>query len=188
MATREGVARMLALLHEAFPSRQITEATAGVWLGLFREYDDAVLLGVAKRLALEPARQFFPTPGECMALLNPTPALDVEGIARRIEGLGYHNARSGWVWPRVEEVRDKLGAGIAEAYGAVGGSRLGTGDEISRTIAIRDFGGTLADVVRRDGARALRPAPEPPTLPDGGPVSPVVRQLSERFDATKSQK
>lgn len=181
MASVEAVASGLAVLHEAHPTREVTKQTAQVWHRLFLDTDDAAFVRACEALACEAGRQFFPTPGELIAKLRgPRPAIDVDGIVKRIESLGYHNPHAGWVWPRAERVRDVLGGGIAEAYGAVG-QRLGADEGTGRDIALRDFAEHLSAVVDREGPAALS-APTVRALPPGEhPGNAAVRQLAEKF-------
>ena len=166
MASPKCISTVLAVLHEAEPTRQLTKQTAEIWLAIFADVDDAKMLDTAKQLVVEPGRRFFPSPGEFRAKLQgQLPALDVAGITRRIEALGMYNPHVGWIWPRVDAVRDALGEGIARAYGVVG-ARLGADDETTRSIAQRDFHGELHAILEREGPTALE-APKRLALPSG---------------------
>lgn len=155
MATPKGIATMLAVLHEAFPHKEITDATGPLWLGWFRDEDDAALLDAANRCSLDRTRQFFPSPGEFRDILHPAPPLDSGAVLRRIESLGSYNAHVGWIWPSVEAVRRALGDGIARAYSAIGSARLRQDEGTGRDIAVREFTQELQAVVAKEGPKAL---------------------------------
>ena len=72
MADRRTIAVGLATLHEAYPTRAITEQTAEVWLRLFEPVPNAAFLAACERVAVQPGRTFFPTPGEVMAVAAPS--------------------------------------------------------------------------------------------------------------------
>lgn len=165
MPTPECVARVLALFAELFPNANITERTGDAWLFALDGHEDASVMAAARLVAREPGRRFMPTVGELLgAMRGPAAIYDVDDIARRIESLGTYNPRTGWQWPSVEHVWRTLGAGIAEAYGAVD-ARLGA-EGTGRDIALREFGVMLSKAVARDGPRALA-APAFPELVSG---------------------
>lgn len=184
MATADIIGRGIIALHEAFPSRDVGERTVELWSRLFRNVSDEEFTRGVEALLLEPDRKFFPAPGEVLrACRGPLPPIDVEAIRRQIAWLGTGSVHVGHIWPRVERVREVLGNGVAEAYGAIGGTRLGANEGTTLEIALRDFGAELQAIAHRDGPKALLP-PEPGTLlanPDASPVNKAVKGLTKRL-------
>lgn len=190
MATPDKIANLIAMAHEAFPSRQITERTPELWLAVFANVSDARLEAAVYQITVEPDRKFFPTPGEIRAVLQgPPPVLDVPGFVRRIESLGEYNPHSGWIWPRVDVVRARLGDAVARAYGQVG-ALLGSDNETSREIAFRDFSTELTAIVQREGVKALHAPAERPMLVSGepSPVADAVKSIAAKMDVTPSRR
>lgn len=185
MATAQGIAAALTVMHEAFPQKEITEATAPLWLGWFRDEPDEELLRAANAIALDRTRKFFPSPGEFRAVLHPIPVIDVPAIVRQIEALGHYNAQTGWSWPSVETVRNRLGDGIAEAYGLLG-ARLGQDQGPGLDIATREFSNALLTALHREGGHILKAPDTAKTLPaEKTSQGDTVRQLSSTRDAKR---
>jgi hypothetical protein len=152
MADRRTIAVGLATLHEAYPTRAITEQTAEVWLRLFEPVPNAAFLAACERVAVQPGRTFFPTPGEVMAVAAPSPVVDTDTLLRAIQGMGEYNPHVGMLPPRVEAVRHRYGDAVADAYAEAGPSRLFADDDrdgssVTRDIARRAFSGTIAEAV-----------------------------------------
>jgi hypothetical protein len=145
MASSQAIAAVLAFLQEIFPTRDINANTANAWSIMFEEWSDADLTTYARLAAKERGRKFFPTAPEVMAC-RPVPAIDSARILRQIGALGTYNPH-GWLYPRIETVREKLGDGIADAYAAAGGERC-----------FADEGSATSDIARRTFAAELTAA------------------------------
>jgi hypothetical protein len=90
--------------------------------------------------ATTPGRTFFPTPGEIAAFRKVTTIVDAAQTIRRIEKLGANVPGAGYIAPQVWRVREALGDVIADAYATAGGpGRVFSDDEVSRSIASREF-------------------------------------------------
>lgn len=161
MASPEIIGRGIVALHEAFPSREVTERTAELWIRLFRNVSDEEFTRAVETVIADPKREFFPAPGVLIGVIRgPAPVLDIPQVVRRIESLGHYNPNCGWIWPRVDVVRETLGDAIATGYGQVG-FRLGADDETTRSIAFRDFVAEVTAVLERDGEKALNGSEQP---------------------------
>ncbi len=161
MATDRAVGIALATLLETFPTREITAQTVKVWGKVLAGTDDDALGRAVLRLCRDPERRFFPTSGELFAELQteiPKPAVDFEVIQKQISDLGSYNPNMGWVYPRVQPVREKLGDAVADAYAACGAARLFSDDEIGRSIAQREFRQELESQVSAGSPLPLAPA------------------------------
>lgn len=163
MASPKAIATGLGLLHESYPTRDVTEKTGEAWRILFADIEDGAFLSACTALAVERGRTFFPTPGELMALANPAPPpADVEGILAQIHDLGEYGP-TGWRYPRLETIREALGEAVASAYSEAGGGRCfanadASGQSVSRDIARREFASALRREANRPAQKAL-PAP-----------------------------
>jgi ribosomal protein S16 len=69
----------------------------------------------------------------------PPPTVDSSTILRRIEKLGKYNPSTGMVYPRVDEVRQKMGEEAAYAYASAGAQRCFSDNETTRDICAREF-------------------------------------------------
>lgn len=168
MATDAAVARVLAMLHEYFPTREVTEATLDAWAIAFADCSDVDLNTWALAAVREPNRAFFPTPGEILAH-RPAPIIDADVLLERISALGTWNPQDGRVYPRVDRVRDALGDAVAVAYGAAGGRLCFAdagrdGSTTTRDIARQKFLAELRAEVKRDPGALLPAAPSRPAL------------------------
>lgn len=168
MASDTAVAGILAFLHELFPTRELSDRALDAWLIVFADWSDDELKACARAAAREPGRAFFPTPGE-IAAYRPVPTVDVDQVLGRIAKLGGHNPRTGWVYPRAEDVRAQLGPAIADAYAAAGGDQCfavatSDGATVTRDIARRAFAAELTTAQRREPSRPLLPPPAPAPL------------------------
>ena len=161
------IARGLALLHEAFPTRTITADTGAAWELLMRDVGNRAFLEACLTLAKERGRTFFPTPAEVLALADPAQVYDPEAVVREIARLGGYNPNVGWIYPRVDEVRQRLGAAIADAYAEAGASQMFSEQSVGRDIALRTF----RDALQRE---AVLPRPDR-TLPAGPSTSAPLR-------------
>ncbi len=149
MASNRGIARVLAVLHELFPTREITPATLDAWEIVFGpDWTDEELRECAIRAAKEPGRSFFPAPGDIIAH-RPRPAIDIDALKRQIERLGHYNPNTGWILPTTEAVRAELGDGIAGAYAQVG----------ERLFSDNPTTASIADSAFREGMAAVEAPP-----------------------------
>ena len=147
MASARCVAECLAMLSEAKPEREITEHTVAVYAMALDDVDDAALRRAAAR-ALKICR-FFPAPAELR---------DVDAILEQLRGMCGYLPTVGTIAPRVDDVRQRLGDGIARAYAACGGgTRLLLGNDTTTAIALREFTQELQEEVRAVGPAALLP-------------------------------
>lgn len=148
MASPRAMVSGMAMLHEAYPTRDITPKTTEVWSFLFADVPDAAFLAACSALAVERGRTFFPTPGELMALaVPPPPAPDVDGILTQIHDLGEYGP-TGWRYPSLQAIRAELGEAIADAYTEAGAGRCfadsdRSGLSVTRDIARRAFAEAL---------------------------------------------
>lgn len=170
MASKKAISLVLSIMHEAYPNREITEATGPVWLELFADVGDEALVAAVKKCCVEPGRSFFPGAGDVRKYLTkPIELPDVPKTLRQISKLGqYHPARS-WIDPRVETVREKLGDAIANAYASIGPVRLYSENDTTRDIAERDFGALLTEELRTESLQIAAPS-QPKKLNPGVPV------------------
>lgn len=149
MANDREVSAVLAFLHELFPTREIGPATLDAFAMIFEDWPDGELTDCAKKAARERGRTFFPTPGEISAY-RALPTVDSGAMLRRISALGSYNP-NGWIYPRLEKVRDEFGPAIAQAYADAGAERCFAGDEsITQDIARRSFDKALGEVAVRE--------------------------------------
>jgi hypothetical protein len=154
MASNAAIAGALALLHELYPTREIGPNTAPAWALVFADWDDETLTACVKRAAATPGRTFFPTPGE-IAAFRPVPMVDGPAILRRISALGTYNP-NGWLYPRIETVRDAMGDAVASAYAAAGVERcFADDDSITQDIARRAFATELTSAQKANPTQPL---------------------------------
>lgn len=166
MASPRTIATILAFLHELYPTREIGEATNEAWHIAFADWDDETLTVCARNAAATPGRSFFPTPGE-IAAFRPAPAIDTAALLRRISAIGTYNP-NGWIYPRIEAVRDALGDAVADAYAAAGAERCFAEDEsVTQDIARRAFGKELDAAQKLAPTRPLLAAPKQQQLAAG---------------------
>lgn len=167
MASNRAVALALATLHEAYPTRAVTEQTAEVWRRIFAGVDDAAFLAACDRAAVERGRTFFPTPGEISGYIAPAAVVDADAILKRISALGSYNPNVGWIYPRIDAVREALGESIARAYADAGASRCFAADDAGG-------GSVTRDIARRAFATGLA-ARDATAIPVVSPPAPVAR-------------
>ena len=173
MATRKAVMATLTMLAREYAGT-VTEEKADLWLAALEDVSDRVLaLAVAKVIRTHTGG-FIPP----VALLreaagaNALPVIDAERILRDIDRLGSHNPATGWQSPRVERVREVMGASVAAAYAEAGGpSRLFADSATTRDIAAREFAASLTAEVQIHGVAALPPAMRGPRLLTEGEVA-----------------
>ncbi|CAN5406423.1 hypothetical protein BH09GEM1_BH09GEM1_45230 [soil metagenome] len=147
MASDVAVGAALALFHELYPSREIGPNTLDAWAVVLAVLTDDELGSAALKVAQEPGRKFFPTPGEVMGYRS-TAILDSGKVLGRISALGQYNPH-GWLYPSVERVREVLGDIVADAYAAAGAERCFADDgSVTQHIARRTFAGELAATQR----------------------------------------
>lgn len=165
MATREAVAKTLAVFGALFP-RDITPELVSIYHAALSDVsDDALRVAMGK--CVQTAR-FFPQPAEIRDTVgaNAKPLPDVDGIVERLKGMCDYHPQYGTTMPRVERVRAELGDAIADAYGFVGPKRLEAvvfgGEGTGADIAAREFAEHLLDA-QQAGAevRMLQPVGRP---------------------------
>lgn len=169
MASERAVATGLAMMHECFPTREITPATAKAFGLLFEDTPDTDFLKACKVLCRENGRTFFPSPGEIFAVLAPAPAsYDIDSLCATIHDLGSYDPIRGWCYPSIQTLREKLGDAVADAYALAGGSAqvFANADSDGRSVG--------RDIARRTLAKELaKPAPlsiqNRPVLTPGSP-------------------
>ena len=71
MPSIQSITRCLALFHELYPTRELTEFTAEAWAIALADLGDPAFEWAVDRLLKEPGRQFFPTPNEVRVYLGP---------------------------------------------------------------------------------------------------------------------
>lgn len=174
MASSNAVGRCLAILKHLPSDSPVTEETTAFYaLGLRDLSDDALGRAVARATS---TCTFRPQPAELIRLAGvgeQTAVLPVHDALERIQRLGCYNPH-GWQYPRIDEVRRHISAAAAEAYGAVGSSRLFGENETSRAIAERDFAEVYQSAIRTD-RRAALPAPdEVRLLPGASSVAELI--------------
>ena len=148
MASSKAIAATLALLHELFPTREITTNTAEAWSMMFDDWTDEDLMACTRIAAKQPGRKFFPTPPEIMDC-RPAAVVDSGKILRQISALGAYNP-NGWVYPSIERVRETMGGAVAEAYAVAGAERCFADDgTVTQDIACRTFAAELKATRRR---------------------------------------
>lgn len=185
MATPKAIATGLSLMHEAFPTRDVTEKTNAVWALLFADVPDAPFVSACTALAVEHGRTFFPTPGEVMALAAPAPRVDIDGILASIHDLGEYGP-AGWRYPGIQSIREAMGDSVADAYAEAGGGRCfanadANGLSVTRDIARREFEKALASASKLPTFTLLPPSgPAPKRLSWGKPTASTgFRRLGE---------
>jgi hypothetical protein len=156
MASADAIALGLALLHEAYPTREITDETGNAWSIVFADVGDREFREGCLRLTRERGRKFFPSSGELMAAIRPPVSIDTERLLEHIASIGIHTPQAGWLPPRAEAVRNRFGDAIASAYAFAGAGRLYSSNETGRDIARREFAEHLRDVPH-DQQRSLEP-------------------------------
>lgn len=195
MASDAGIARVVAFLHELFPTRDIGPATLDAWSLVFENWPDELLQSCAVKAAKEPGRTFFPTPGEVGAYAPPPP-VDTLAVLYRIEQLGHYEPTRGWVLPTFEEIRNALGDAIARAYTVAGAKQCFADDakdgtSVTRDIARRTFAAELEKVNKTSPERLrLMPTRKPmlqieapreradiPRLP--GPLAADIQKITD---------
>lgn len=191
MASDRAVALALATLAEAFPTRETTERTANVWKKILEGVPDEALERAALKLCRDPDRRFFPSSGELFAAIAAdAPPVDVLQVIHRIEKLGYYDPKLGWVYPTSQQIREKLGDAIADAYIVAGQEKVfapeaADGNTITREIARQRFGARLDEAQRVSaGRQILPPAPSPEVLP--AIEAPKIREPRQLLPGQKS--
>ena len=174
MASNERVGWALSVLKHLPSKNPVTaETTAFYALGLRDLADD----DLTRAVGIAASRcTFLPTPAELrdLAGANRAEVVDAEAVLTAIAVMATYLPTTGTTYPRVEAVRERLGDGVANAYGAAGGGRIFAGSEVTRDIARREFEKALAEEVADRGAddvmewvHALKRLPSPE---NSGPV------------------
>jgi hypothetical protein len=168
MASSDAVMATLMMLAREYAGT-VTQEKADIWLAALEDVPDAALPAAVAKVIKTHTGGFIPS----VALVreaagaNGRPRIDVEDLRHRIYLIAGYNPH-GFVPPRVEDVRRRLGDGVADAYGAVGGGRL-FADETTGDIAMRDFAKECASIQSERGPGAFLPpaALEPKKLAGG---------------------
>ena len=84
---------------------------------------------------------------------DPAPTVDSSPVLRRIEKLAQYNPHTSMIYPRVEEVREKIGDEAAYAYATAGAQRCFADNETTREICSREFHKALEQAVRNPTAQ-----------------------------------
>lgn len=166
MASARCIADTIAYLMEIYPLPPITAHTAPVWERVLSGLTDEEVERGANICLAQTGRKFRPAPTEVRDAVTPPITINVEQILSEISALGAYNPRTGWQYPRAETVREKLGDGIAAAYGVVGPSLLFSDNLTAREIAQREFADELKHTARQNPL-ALKPPEPPKKLGDG---------------------
>lgn len=124
MASRQLLAKYLAIFHELYPTREVSEFTLEAWDIACADMTDPGFGWAADHLIREPGRTFFPTPNEVRAYLPSrgtfTPAVQSLGDGEEDhwseEAIQRRNAR-------LREENGKLNAEYARRFPAVWGER-----------------------------------------------------------------
>jgi len=172
MATRRAIVEGLALLHECYPTREISDKTAPVWTVVFADVDDTAFRKACVVACSQPGRTFFPSPGELRAIM--LPPIDTTGLLQRIRECAGYNPGYGWRVPRVEQVRDQFGDAAAAAFGSVGPHRLFSDNETTASIAARDF----SEAVTSEVQRSVNPAQSIAALKGTSLTAPQLPRLA----------
>jgi hypothetical protein len=149
MASDATIGSLLSFFQELFPTREFSPATLDAWSVVFASWDDDELRECARKVASEPGRTFFPTPGEVIAM-RALPSIDGEAVLRRIAALGEPHPHQSWLYPRLETVREKLGDAVANAYAAAGSERCFSDAAVTKDIARRAFATDLVSAQKSD--------------------------------------
>ena len=166
MASTRAVAAALAML-SADRGGEVGPLKVEAWgMALINISDDELKDAVTRFMVLDKG-EFIPPVSKIYALCRPPAVVDVDALLKRISALGHYNPNSGWIYPRVDDVRKAMGDGIAEAYAAAGTARCfadtaSDGSHIGRDIARRSFAAEL-DAIQRTNPAALA-APTVPKL------------------------
>lgn len=160
MASTKAVYASLKMLAHNFAG-DVTREKAELWDAALRDVPDEALAVAIPKVIATHTGSFLPPVAVVRdaAGVNSQPVLDFEVALTRISDLGYHNPNRGWIYPRVQEVRSKLGDLIGDAYALAGGQRIFADDEVSRSIAQREFRQELNRQAQSRGLLALPPGP-----------------------------
>jgi hypothetical protein len=158
MASRLAVLKSLKMLSLAF-SGDVTEERVDLYAAALNNVPDDKLATATVRLIATHKGEWIPVPAMIRdaAGANAIPRIDVDATIRLIDRLGDYNPNTGWRSPSVETVRDAMGDGAADAYGAVGGGSrlLDATDPLTREIAARDLAKELEAVRDERGPDCL---------------------------------
>ena len=163
MATREAVARALAFFAED-RGGDVTPPRLQIWCEVLKPLTD-IDLNRAVGLVLRSDRSgFIPPVSALIAAVTETEPVDHEELLKAIGQMGVYSPISGMCWPRIGDVRERLGDAIATAYADAGASRVFSDNETSRDIARREFRQSLRTIARERGRDAIALPAMKPTL------------------------
>lgn len=164
MASRRAVVAALKMFALTFAG-DVSDERIDLYVAALEDVPDEALRAATTRLVATHRGEWVPVPAIVReaAGANAKPRVDVGALARRIDRLGEYSPATGWISPCVEEVRDRMGGAVADAYGAAGGpDQLFAQDATTRAIALRDFGRELESIVQERGASCLALATSTP--------------------------
>ncbi len=167
MASKAMVAKCLAMMSRSFAG-EVDDERVRLYHAAFDDLDDAQIERATTIVVRQWTGAFIPPPAVIRAAVAPAaPAVDAGALARRISKLGFYHP-TGWVYPRIDKVRDELGEVVAYAYAAAGRERLYAENDTTRDIAEREFEKSLIEGMKRapNGLPVIG-APAVPSLPDG---------------------
>ena len=148
MATRDAVAAMFKVLSRAFAGT-VDAPRFELYYVALDDIDDGALECATVFLVKTWTGAFIPPPAVIRNAAMPAPAaVDVSAVIRQIEKLSIYNPNTGMIRPPVATVRDRLGEVVAYAYAASGGDRLFADDDVTRSIAVREFQTEITAAVR----------------------------------------
>lgn len=167
MASTKAIYASLKMLSHNFAG-DVTREKVELWEAALSEVTDEQLAAAVPVVIATYTGSFLPPVAVIReaAGANRRPTMDFEEAQKRISDLGYYNPNAGWVYPKVFQVREKLGEVIAAAYLEAGGEQIFSENETSRSIALRVFREKLSSEAKQLGLLALPPAPEELTDPN----------------------
>lgn len=204
MASTKAIYASLKMLSHNFAG-DISRERVELWEAALREVSDEQLSRAVPTVIATYTGSFLPPVAVIReaAGANRLPVLDFDDAKKRIADLGHYNAHTGWIYPRVFEVREKLGDMLADAYSYAGADQIFSDNETTRSIAQRTFRERLSSDAEKLGLLALpaRPLqltdpaierakasirkPQPKQLKGASPLADTISQEIERVRAAQ---
>ena len=171
MASSETVAKALAILSED-RGGDITAMRLEAWYVALSDVPDAAVLRAVGVFLRTDTGNFLPPVAKIRALAAPNPTIDTDALLAQIAKMGEYNPNVGWIYPRIDAVRERFGDAVAQAYVDAGASRCFAdndrdGASVTRDIARRSFRSALTESANLDADALHRLA--------GVPMSDVLR-------------
>ena len=140
------------------------------WRVALEDVEDDELLRAVKTFLMTDTGDFLPPVAKIRALAAPTIILDTESILHKIAKYGEYNPNIGWIYPRIDAVRERFGDAVADAYVEAGASRCFANDDkdgssVSRDIARRTFATVLHAGARKAPNSVAHLLPSTPAAP-----------------------